>query len=72
MNADQLKGNWMQFKGKILERWGQLTNDDLDVIQGRVEQLVGRIQEKYGMTRDAAEREVDNWLKQYDPRRESA
>jgi uncharacterized protein YjbJ (UPF0337 family) len=66
MNSDQFKGNWKQLKGKVRERWGQLTDDDLDVIEGRLDQLVGRVQEKYGMARDAAEREVNNWTKQYD------
>ena len=66
MNADQFKGSWKQLKGKVQEKWGQLTNDDLDVIDGRVDQLVGRIQEKYGMARDAAEREVNRWLVQDD------
>ena len=66
MNADQFQGNWKQIKGKVREKWGQLTNDDVDVINGRVDQLVGRIQEKYGMAHDAAEREVNRWLQSDD------
>jgi uncharacterized protein YjbJ (UPF0337 family) len=66
MNADQFQGSWKQLRGKVREKWGQLTNDDVDVIDGKVDQLVGRIQEKYGMARDAAQREVDRWLMQDD------
>jgi uncharacterized protein YjbJ (UPF0337 family) len=63
MNEDTLKGQWTQLKGRILEKWGQLTDDDLDQIQGRAEQLVGRIQERYGVARDEAKREVDAWMR---------
>lgn len=59
MNQDQIKGNWKQLKGKIQEKWGELTNDDLDQIEGEREQLVGKLQEKYGYARERAEREVD-------------
>lgn len=58
MNQDTLKGNWMQFKGKVKEKWGKLTNDDLDVIAGERDQLVGKIQKTYGKTREMAEKEV--------------
>ncbi|KQP18207.1 CsbD family protein [Pseudorhodoferax sp. Leaf267] len=61
MNEDKVAGNWKQFKGKVQEQWGKLTNDDLDIIEGRREQLLGRIQERHGIARDAAEREVDEW-----------
>ena len=59
MNRDTLAGNWKQFRGKIQEKWGKLTNDDLDEIDGRREQLVGRLQELYGRERGELEREVD-------------
>jgi uncharacterized protein YjbJ (UPF0337 family) len=62
MNEDVLKGQWMQLKGKAREKWGKLTNDDLETIQGRTEQLVGRIQERYGIARAEAERQVKDWL----------
>jgi uncharacterized protein YjbJ (UPF0337 family) len=62
MNEDVLKGQWMQLKGKTREKWGKLTNDDLETIQGRTEQLVGRIQERYGIARAEAERQVKDWL----------
>lgn len=63
MNWDRVEGNWQQFKGKLREKWGDLTDDDIDVINGRREQLQGKIQERYGKRRDEAEREVDDWLK---------
>lgn len=59
---DRIEGNWKQFAGKIQERWGELTNDDLDVIAGRREQLVGKIQERYGIVTDQAERQVAAWI----------
>jgi uncharacterized protein YjbJ (UPF0337 family) len=61
MNKDQLSGEWKQFKGKIIEKWGKLTNDDLDVIAGKREQLLGKIQQRYGVAREEAERQVKEW-----------
>ncbi len=61
MNWDRIQGNWSQWKGRIRERWGKLTDDQLDVIGGRREQLAGSIQELYGITRDEAERQLRNW-----------
>ena len=66
MNSDRLAGNWKQLKGKIKEKWGKLTDDDLDVIEGRAEQLVGRIQQRYGIERDQAQRDVDEYLSTLD------
>ena len=63
MNEDTLKGQWNQLKGKAREKWGNLTNDDLNVIQGQSEQLVGLIQQRYGIARDEAERQVKDWIK---------
>ena len=57
----QYRGQWTQLKGKVREKWGKLTNDDLDQIQGRSQQLIGRIQERYGIARDEAERQVKEW-----------
>ena len=62
MNRDTLKGQWMQLKGKVRQQWGQLTDDEIDQMQGNAEMLIGRIQERYGRSRDEAEREVDRWL----------
>jgi uncharacterized protein YjbJ (UPF0337 family) len=61
MNSDQLKGKWKQLKGSVKEHWGKLTDDDLDVIDGQSEQLIGKIQERYGIVRDAAQKQVDEW-----------
>lgn len=62
MNTDIFKGKWHQLKGKVRQQWGELTDDDVDRIQGDSEVLMGRIQERYGRTRDEAQREVDRWL----------
>lgn len=52
MNQDRIRGRWKQFKGIVKERWGKLTEDDLDVIDGRRDQLLGRIQQRHGQARD--------------------
>jgi uncharacterized protein YjbJ (UPF0337 family) len=62
MNWDQVEGNWKKFKGMAQQQWGKLTNDDLDVIEGKRMELVGRLQERYGYAKDEAEREIDSWL----------
>lgn len=61
MNEDIIKGNWKQLKGMVQQKWGELTNDDLDRIEGSREELVGRIQERYGKSKDEVEREVNEW-----------
>ena len=61
MNKDTIEGNWMQFKGKVQEQWGKLTDDDLDVIAGKREQLLGRIQERHGISQDEAEKQFNTW-----------
>lgn len=61
MNWDIAEGNWKQFKGKVKEKWGKLTDDDLDRAGGKRDQLIGRLQERYGYSRDEAEREADEW-----------
>jgi uncharacterized protein YjbJ (UPF0337 family) len=58
MNEDIIKGNWKQLKGKIQTNWGKLTNDDLDIAEGNREYLIGRVQERFGLQRDAAEKQV--------------
>ena len=57
MDWNRIEGNWKQFKGKAKEKWGRLTDDDLDVINGRQDQLEGKVQERYGHTREQAEKE---------------
>ena len=61
MNKDTVEGNWKQVKGKVKEQWGKLTDDDMDVIAGKRDQLLGRIQERHGISRDEAERQVMQW-----------
>jgi uncharacterized protein YjbJ (UPF0337 family) len=62
MNWDQIAGNWKQIKGKAQAKWGDITDDELQIAEGRREQLVGLVQEKYGHAKEAAEREVDDWV----------
>ena len=61
MNDDVFKGQWKQLKGEIKMRWNELTDDDLDVIDGAREKLVGRLQERYGWEKEKAYRELDTW-----------
>lgn len=63
MNKDTAEGNWKQLKGKVREHWGKLTDDEVDEIGGRKENFVGKIQEKYGLKRDEAEKEWDKLTK---------
>ncbi|WP_296418703.1 CsbD family protein [Pseudooctadecabacter sp.] len=62
MNWDIAKGKWNEIKGSARERWGELTDDELDEAQGEREQLVGKVQQKYGKTKAEAEREVDDFI----------
>lgn len=62
MNKDILKGKWTQLKGGIKNNWGKLTDDDLKQVEGNREKLIGKVQEKYGKSREEAEREVDKWM----------
>lgn len=68
MNRQEIKGNWKQLKGRAKEKWGELTDDDLDQIAGRRQILIGRIQERYGKDLSTAEQEVDAWLDAQDRR----
>jgi uncharacterized protein YjbJ (UPF0337 family) len=63
MNWDQIEGNWKQFKGKLKEKWADLTDDDLTAARGRRDQLAGRLQERYGYAKDRAERELDEFAR---------
>jgi uncharacterized protein YjbJ (UPF0337 family) len=63
MNKDQMQGKWEQVKGKARERWGKLTDNDLQQIQGRSEQLSGAIQERYGVTKEEAEKQIDSFCR---------
>ncbi len=61
MNWDQVEGNWKQFKGHVQNKWGKLTDDELDEIQGNRTILAGKLQEKYGKTKEEVEEEIDGW-----------
>jgi uncharacterized protein YjbJ (UPF0337 family) len=61
MNSDQVAGQWKQAKGAIKAKWGKLTDDDLTVIEGNRDQLVGKIQERYGIAREEAQKQVEEW-----------
>lgn len=61
MNWDRIEGNWKQFKGNVKQQWGKLTDDQLDVIGGKRENLAGKIQETYGITKEEAEEQLNSW-----------
>ena len=61
MNREQIEGNWKQIKGRVKEKWGRFTDDDLEIIAGKRDQLIGKLQEKYQYTKEEAEEEVDKW-----------
>jgi uncharacterized protein YjbJ (UPF0337 family) len=62
MNWDRVEGNWKQFKGNVQQKWGKLTDDDLDVIEGKRTELSGKLQARYGYAKDEAEKNIDTWL----------
>lgn len=64
MNRDRLEGNWLQLKGKIKERWGKLTDDDLNMLEGKTDILIGKLQEHYGLTKEQAENELRTFQKE--------
>ena len=66
MNWDQIKGNWKQFAGKAKEKWGRLTDDDWKIVEGKRDQLVGKLQERYGITREAAENQLAEFERGYE------
>jgi uncharacterized protein YjbJ (UPF0337 family) len=61
MNWDQVEGKWKQMKGSIKQQWGKLTDDDLDVINGKKDVLVGKLQERYGISKEEADKQVRDW-----------
>jgi uncharacterized protein YjbJ (UPF0337 family) len=63
MNWDRVEGNWKEFKGKAQQKWGKLTNDDLEVVAGKRTELAGRLQQRYGYAKDQADRQIDTWLR---------
>jgi uncharacterized protein YjbJ (UPF0337 family) len=63
MNWDRIEGNWKQFAGQARQKWGKLTDDDFEKAAGRKDELVGMIQERYGIARDEASKQADEWAK---------
>ena len=61
MNSDTLQGQWKQLKGQVRQKWGKLTDDEIDQVNGSYERLVGILQEKYGLARENAEKLVNDW-----------
>lgn len=61
MNWDQIEGQWKQTKGQVKEQWGKLTDDDLTTINGKRDQLVGKVQERYGVAKEKAEEQVSSF-----------
>jgi uncharacterized protein YjbJ (UPF0337 family) len=66
MNWDSIKGNWKQMTGKVKEKWGKLTDDDLTVVAGKRDQLAGALQKRYGMAKERAEQEIDEFTRALD------
>ena len=62
MNLDRIEGNWKQMTGKMKEKWGQLTDDDLTNIAGKREQLEGKLQERYGLGKDQVKKDIDDFI----------
>ncbi len=65
MNNDRIQGSWTQVKGNVQTMWGKLTHDDLAIIEGDRKQLVGKIQERYGIAQDEAQKQIDTWNKSH-------
>jgi len=65
MNKNIFEGNWKEMKGALKEQWGKLTDDDLETWQGKTEQLIGKLEQRYGYTKDEAERKVDEFMKKF-------
>jgi uncharacterized protein YjbJ (UPF0337 family) len=62
MNWHQIEGKWKQLKGSVKQQWGKLTDDDLDQIAGTRDRFVGKLQERYGLAKEEAQRKADEWL----------
>jgi uncharacterized protein YjbJ (UPF0337 family) len=71
MNWDQIEGKWKQSAGIVKQKWGKLTDDDLTTVAGKKDQLVGKIQERYGIAKEAAEKQVDEFVRSYQQADES-
>ena len=63
MNSDQFEGKWKQLKGSVKQQWGKLTDDDVSALSGKKDELIGKLQERYGITREQAQKEADDWAR---------
>jgi uncharacterized protein YjbJ (UPF0337 family) len=63
MNWDQIQGNWKTFRGQVKQKWGKLTDDDLDVVDGKREELSGRLQSRYGYAKEHAEKDIEEFCR---------
>ncbi len=63
MNSDQFEGKWKQLKGSVKQQWGKLTDDDVSTLSGKKDELIGKLQERYGITREQALKEADDWAR---------
>ena len=66
MNWDRIEGNWKQVVGKARAEWGKLTDDDFSIVAGRREQLAGKIQERYGVAKEDANKQISEWIRKAD------
>ena len=66
MNWDQIEGKWEQTKGRIKSKWAKLTDDDIKNLDGKRDTLVGALQTRYGILKEDAERQIDDWLERFD------
>ncbi len=69
MNWNEIEGKWLQARGKVRERWGKLTDDDLDVIAGKRDQLAGILQQRYGAAKEEVEEQIDEFARRYEATR---
>lgn len=72
MNWDQIEGEWKNLKGNIREKWAKFTDDDLELIAGKKDRLVGKLQERYGLAKDRAEAELDQYIASMDSERKKS
>lgn len=71
MNWERVEGQWQQLRGELKTKWAKLTDDDLKTVGGKKDQLIGKLQERYGVLKDEAERQVDEWISKLSERRKS-
>jgi uncharacterized protein YjbJ (UPF0337 family) len=67
MNWDRFEGEWKEFRGRIKTKWAKLTDDDLKMVEAKKDELIGKVQQRYGILREEAERQIDEWLDKLPP-----